>query len=125
MIRSKDFLRDYNSGRNAEEARALKWWILNHVRENGMVTADEIYEESGCGDIAMYLALHELVTNKLLEGQSPYDDALKGTNHLDWFYSIAKNGDARFFADAARVSAGKWNADDWTAGVTPIDPTLN
>lgn len=126
MIREKEFLQDYNTGRNMEEAQSLKWWILNHLRVHGAATADEIYEKSGCGDIAMYLILHELKVLGLIQGPDPYDEEMRGTKHTDWLYTLGAGSGAKFFAAMSAEMSKDWDPEKWTEGtVLPGDSTAN
>jgi hypothetical protein len=127
-MNEKGFLVDFHAGQNAAEAVQLKWWILRYIDQKKLVTADEIYKDSRCGDIAMYLALHELVTNNLIEGLSPYDDQSKGRNHHQMQFRRAKNNEAMFFSAAAEEKAEEWDPDKWnvedicTCCGKPLDP---
>lgn len=114
MIMEEAFLKDFHAGSNADEAKELKWWILDFVNKRLLVTADEIYKESECGDIAMYLALHELVTNGLIEGTSPYDESMRGTKHTEWEYSRSRAGAASFFSGVAVGMSKAWDPDKWS-----------
>jgi len=113
------FMTDYTSqcGMNANEASLLKWWILKRIKF-GSCTADDIYKESECGDIAMYLALHELVINSLIIGPDPYDRAEDTFNphggHTKMRYKLAGSDAAIFFSDAAMMGQAElWNPDEW------------
>jgi hypothetical protein len=114
-INEKTFLADFHSanGMNSAEANQLKWWILHYIDKKKLVSADDIYKESQCGDIAMYLALHELVVNDLIEGFSPYDDRSKGRNHHEMQYRRAMNNAAMFFSHAAESMSQRWDPDMW------------
>jgi hypothetical protein len=114
MINEEGFLRDFRAGQNAAEAAQLKWWILHHVDKKRLITADDIYKESECGDIAMYLALHELVVNNYIEGLSPYDERMKGRNHHQMQYRRAMNSAAMFFSHAAEGMAKRWDPTVWS-----------
>jgi len=107
--RTKDFKADCTD-RNLEEAKSLKWWILTYLDKHTHATADELYEHSECGDMALYLALHELVIRDLIEGMSPYDVRRTG-NHRDWQYRRAMNNQAMFFTAAAESMS--WNPKEW------------
>jgi hypothetical protein len=113
MLMSEEFLMDWGAGRNADESKALKWWILNYVDKRTSVTADDIYRDSECGDIAMYLALHDLVINGLIEGPSPYQEELRGTKHEYWIYKKALGGNAQFFTAVSRDMAKAWDPEEW------------
>lgn len=112
MIDELTFLDTHRAGTNAAEASVLKWWILNHLQK-GPCDAQTIYELSECGDQAMYLALHELVNNKLIEGLSPFDTELRGTSHREWVYWLADNDSAKFFAGASISMSERWDPDEW------------
>jgi len=109
-FREKDFLRDFNAGKNAAEAASLKWWIMKEIAKRPM-TADDIYKESECGDIAMYLALHELVNTGILLGISPYDVSAPNS-HKDMHYKLSDAGSAQFFTGAAEHVCA-WDSDVW------------
>lgn len=119
------FMADFKSagGMNAAEASQLKWWILKRVKF-GDCTADDIYKESECGDIAMYLALHELVINNLIIGPNPYDREPGSFNahggHTNMHYKLANNQAAHFFADSAKNMAERWDPTVWS--VNTVSP---
>ena len=123
MIDEEAFMSDYKAGENAAEASQLKWWILKRIKF-GDCTADDIYKESECGDIAMYLALHELVINKLIIGPDPYDGNDDAFNphggHTNMHYKLANNDAARFFTDTATFQAESWDPDVWA--VNTVSP---
>jgi hypothetical protein len=118
MIRKEALLADYHSGTNAEEAKELKWWILRFIDEKKLVNADDIYKESRCGDTAMYLALHELVIDGLIEGTSPYEEKLEGTKHTEWLYRQAMNGVAMVHYQTAEALSQHWDPDKWAVNHT-------
>jgi hypothetical protein len=109
-IRKEAYEKDIEVGRNAEEATALMMWILQFVNDNSPVTADQIYEKSECGDIAMYLALHHLVTNGMIKGPSPYHEDQEGTKHTEWVYK--KNPHMEGMPGIMGM-AKHWNPEDW------------
>ena len=111
MIKEDAFLRDYRTGNHAEEATSLKWWILRRLKL-GPVNADQIYEESECGDTAMYLALHELVINNLIEGISPYDEECP-LKHTQMRYALKGNQAAEFFSAVSDDMAHDWDPKRW------------
>ena len=88
----------------------MKWWILKRLKA-GETTADEIYKDSECGDQAMYLALHDLIKNKLIVGPDPFENG--GSNHNQWKYELAVNNSAEFFSDVAEYMAAKWDPNKW------------
>jgi len=112
MIRERAFLKDYHAGRNADEASKLKWWILHQLTISPL-NADQIYAQSKCGDIAMYLALHELVINGLVNGRSPYDSKVRAMRHDRMIYTLADNDAARFFSTQAEWMREDWKPEDW------------
>jgi len=91
-----------------------EWWVLHYIDQKKLVTADDIYKDSECGDIAMYLALHQLVTRNLIEGLSPYDERSKGHNHHQMQFRRAMNDQAMLFSHAAERMAKDWDADEVT-----------
>lgn len=112
MIRTKAFLNDYRAGSNAAEAAQLKWWILHRLTV-GPVNADQISRNSKCGDIAMYLALHDLVINNLVHGVSPYDTSAIAARHNELEYTLRDNDAAKFFSSAAGVMHELWRWEEW------------
>jgi len=60
-----------NQNKEEEDLKRLKDWILGFVRVRGNASADEIYTLSECTDLAMYVALHELVKSGLIHGVDP------------------------------------------------------
>ena len=70
---------------NWEESRRLIARITTFVAAVGPCSAQRIYTELECTDIAMYLALHSLVQVFRLMGPDPYAGGTGG-NHDDWIY---------------------------------------
>jgi|GEM_PF-5681055 len=120
MIREEELSKDRISGTNSAEAEELKWWVLHYIDQKKLVTADDIYKDSECGDIAMYLALHQLVTRNLIEGLSPYDERSKGHNHHQMQFRRAMNDQAMLFSHAAERMAKDWDPNKW--GVNTVCP---
>ena len=56
----------------APELVALKQQILTFVNDMGSTSLDVVYITLDCTDIAMYLAIHDLVLEGKVVGQSPY-----------------------------------------------------
>jgi len=85
-----------NTEENKQETLKLKPEILNYIKRKKQVTMTDIYHDLQCGDIPMYLAIHDLVKEKKIEGDSPYE-AKKG-NHDLYTYTIPKSSDLKKIA---------------------------
>ena len=110
-MRKEEFSDDYFSWSNAEEAHSLKWWIIWRLDWESM-NADEIYGESGCSDIAMYLALHFLVEEGIIRGPSPYCETCP-IDHRLMEYSIVRNPKTKVFIKAAVELGLKWSSSEF------------
>jgi hypothetical protein len=63
-----------NTSGNRMVAEDLKPRVLEYLKNKGKATTSEIYQDLNCGDIPLYLALHDLVNEKKIKGISPYDE---------------------------------------------------
>lgn len=75
-----------NTPENRAEAEQLKAKMIPYIQQKGKATAHDIYKDLKCGDIPMYLALHDLVKEKKIKGDDPYKE-LK-PSHKDYIYTI-------------------------------------
>jgi hypothetical protein len=82
-----DFLLKQDSTpENRREAEKLKAKIIPYIQQKSKVTAQDIYKDLKCGDIPMYLALHDLVKEKKIKGDDPYKELKQ--SHKDYIYTI-------------------------------------
>jgi hypothetical protein len=79
-------LKQDSTPENRKEAEGLKAKIIPYIQQKGRATAHDIYKDLECGDIPMYLALHDLVKEKKIKGDDPYKE-LK-SSHKDYLYTI-------------------------------------
>lgn len=78
-----------NTTANKRDAAALKPKILEYVKKAGTVTMRDIYRDLKCDDIPMYLAIHDLVKEGALTGNSPYDSHLG--SHDKYVYTVEES----------------------------------
>ena len=77
---------------NQMAAEDLKPRILTHLEKYKKATTDGLYRELNCGDIPLYLALHDLVNEKKIKGISPYDEtAESGSKEYQYIPSGSEN----------------------------------
>jgi len=75
-----------NTPDNRKGIEKLKSKILGYVKNQGKATMSEIYEDLKCEDTPMYLAIHDLVKEKKLEGESPYES--HKNSHDKFIYTL-------------------------------------
>ena len=75
-----------NTPENRKDIGKLKSKILGYVKNQGKATMSEIYEDLKCEDTPMYLAIHDLVKEKKLEGESPYES--HKNSHDKFIYTL-------------------------------------
>jgi len=75
-----------NQPKYRKDVDSLKISILLYMLKKGKATMDNIYTDLKCEDITMYVAIHELIKENRISGESLYESDKQ--DHRDFIYKV-------------------------------------